>query len=433
MSPNQTLASGPILGKKKNKDRLTVLLATNATGTRKLKPLVIGKLAKPRCFNNVNMSLLPVIYKSTPKAWMRTDIFEKWLRDLDTVFRVENRNILLLIDNAPSHTDPGSLTIVNCWNKTEILSTTNEETTNKAVNNQMIEEQNNRNKLYEIIEMILNEVNEVNDESGEDTDEPEAIVCDNDALGAINKLLIYIEQQNDSEFDENDYKNLKKYKQKIERRIFFQKHKKKLECSPTVIARTLSSPPKEIDEDEDDEIEFEDSVIKFGSNYNEVYCIPGFTGNFGFITSMSDHFCGTCNQLRITADGNFVWKYRNAGNDNEQDPSKLDKGSVLKAHTSIPDALKMHLSMGRIVEDVFHAHSYIIDYNDSDVKALFNDDEWRELTNDRIGIPTIPDEIAKELTDIPSLASANRKNHGWVKKSKEVHWLKDRWNNLHYS
>ncbi|CAH1769692.1 4831_t:CDS:2, partial [Entrophospora sp. SA101] len=231
-------------------------------------------------------------------AWMRTDIFEKWLRDLDTVFRVENRNILLLIDNAPSHTDPGSLldeqlknqisaqsndfrltnikihflppnttahlqpmdagiinnykvnykqlyvhnlikkfelrqnlekTIVNCWNKTEILSTTNEETTNKAVNNQMIEEQNNRNKLYEIIEMILNEVNEVNDESGEDTDEPEAIVCDNDALGAINKLLIYIEQQNDSEFDENDYKNLKKYKQKIERRIFFQKHKKKLE------------------------------------------------------------------------------------------------------------------------------------------------------------------------------------------------------------
>ncbi|CAJ0904967.1 226_t:CDS:1, partial [Entrophospora sp. SA101] len=44
-----------------------------------------------------------------------------------------------------------------------------------------------------------------------------------------------------------------------------------------------------------------------------------------------------------------------------------------------------------------HAHSYIIDYNDSDVKALFNDDEWRELTNDRIGIPTIPDEIAKEL------------------------------------
>ncbi|KAF5352741.1 hypothetical protein D9756_005916 [Leucocoprinus leucothites] len=31
--------------------------------------------------------------------------------------------------------------------------------------------------------------------------------------------------------------------------------------------------------------------------------IPGFAGNFGFISSMSDHFCGTCNRLRLTTDG----------------------------------------------------------------------------------------------------------------------------------
>ncbi|KAF8665443.1 hypothetical protein AX16_000462 [Volvariella volvacea WC 439] len=31
--------------------------------------------------------------------------------------------------------------------------------------------------------------------------------------------------------------------------------------------------------------------------------IPGYRGSFGFISSMSDHFCGTCNRLRITADG----------------------------------------------------------------------------------------------------------------------------------
>lgn len=35
------------------------------------------------------------------------------------------------------------------------------------------------------------------------------------------------------------------------------------------------------------------------------YKIPGFKGRFGFITSMSDHFCGTCNRLRILADGNM--------------------------------------------------------------------------------------------------------------------------------
>lgn len=28
-------------------------------------------------------------------------------------------------------------------------------------------------------------------------------------------------------------------------------------------------------------------------------------GQFGFITSMSEHFCGSCNRLRLTADGNL--------------------------------------------------------------------------------------------------------------------------------
>ncbi|KAH9858326.1 molybdenum cofactor biosynthesis prote [Lenzites betulinus] len=33
------------------------------------------------------------------------------------------------------------------------------------------------------------------------------------------------------------------------------------------------------------------------------YLIPGHSGSFGFISSMSDHFCGSCNRLRLTADG----------------------------------------------------------------------------------------------------------------------------------
>lgn len=33
------------------------------------------------------------------------------------------------------------------------------------------------------------------------------------------------------------------------------------------------------------------------------YKIPGYAGTFGFISSMSDHFCASCNRLRITADG----------------------------------------------------------------------------------------------------------------------------------
>jgi molybdenum cofactor biosynthesis protein A len=33
--------------------------------------------------------------------------------------------------------------------------------------------------------------------------------------------------------------------------------------------------------------------------------IPGHKGRIGFITSMTNHFCGSCNRLRITADGNI--------------------------------------------------------------------------------------------------------------------------------
>ena len=33
------------------------------------------------------------------------------------------------------------------------------------------------------------------------------------------------------------------------------------------------------------------------------WMIPGYRGTFGFISSMSDHFCSSCNRLRLTADG----------------------------------------------------------------------------------------------------------------------------------
>ena len=38
---------------------------------------------------------------------------------------------------------------------------------------------------------------------------------------------------------------------------------------------------------------------------SKAYTLPQAAGQFGFITSMSEHFCGSCNRLRITADGNL--------------------------------------------------------------------------------------------------------------------------------
>ncbi|KAK7969323.1 molybdenum cofactor biosynthesis protein 1 B [Apiospora saccharicola] len=38
---------------------------------------------------------------------------------------------------------------------------------------------------------------------------------------------------------------------------------------------------------------------------SKTWRIPGFAGKIGFITSMTHNFCGTCNRLRITSDGNL--------------------------------------------------------------------------------------------------------------------------------
>jgi len=85
---------------------MSVLFCANATGSHKLRPLVIGKSLNPRCFKNFNKSALPVIYQANKKAWMRSDIFVEWIQHLDYYFRTMGRKILLLVDNAGSHFNP---------------------------------------------------------------------------------------------------------------------------------------------------------------------------------------------------------------------------------------------------------------------------------------------------------------------------------------
>ena len=48
------------------------------------------------------------------------------------------------------------------------------------------------------------------------------------------------------------------------------------------------------------------TIIKAADELNDTarsYRIPDYMGSFGFISSMSDHFCSSCNRLRLTADG----------------------------------------------------------------------------------------------------------------------------------
>merc|ERR1719461_2344418 len=38
---------------------------------------------------------------------------------------------------------------------------------------------------------------------------------------------------------------------------------------------------------------------------SKAWKVPGYLGSVGFITSMTSNFCGSCNRLRLTADGNL--------------------------------------------------------------------------------------------------------------------------------
>ena len=46
-------------------------------------------------------------------------------------------------------------------------------------------------------------------------------------------------------------------------------------------------------------------VADHKNDTSKTYQVPGFQGRVGFITSMTHNFCGTCNRLRITCDGNL--------------------------------------------------------------------------------------------------------------------------------
>ncbi|CAG8629494.1 10326_t:CDS:2, partial [Diversispora eburnea] len=62
MKPNRTISNQPILGTKQSKNRVTVLLTCNITGTEKLKLLFIHKYKNSRALKHINKKTLPVYY-----------------------------------------------------------------------------------------------------------------------------------------------------------------------------------------------------------------------------------------------------------------------------------------------------------------------------------------------------------------------------------
>jgi len=103
MKPSRTISNGPVAGTKQSKDRVTVLFTCNSIGTEKLRHLFIHKYENPRALKNINKNSLPVNYYWNKKSWMQVSIWNDYLKKLDSRMKVQNRHILLLVDNAPTH------------------------------------------------------------------------------------------------------------------------------------------------------------------------------------------------------------------------------------------------------------------------------------------------------------------------------------------
>lgn len=103
MEPSRVLAHGPISGHKKEKSRITIFCAANATGTEKMALTFIHKYKTSRPMKNLNYKNLPVYYFWNKKSWMQVSIFNEVILKLNEKMRRKGRKIVLLLDNAPVH------------------------------------------------------------------------------------------------------------------------------------------------------------------------------------------------------------------------------------------------------------------------------------------------------------------------------------------
>ena len=62
---------------------------------------VIGNSANPLCFKHIKS--LPCKYTNQAKSWMDSEIFTRWLKELDRKMIAEGRKITMIVDNCSAH------------------------------------------------------------------------------------------------------------------------------------------------------------------------------------------------------------------------------------------------------------------------------------------------------------------------------------------
>ena len=97
-----TFKSNKAKGKKKPKQRVTMLVCANMTGTDKKKLMVIGKARTPRAFRG-REKRVPVEWRWNDNAWMTSEFFTEWLIKWNRKLSMKGRKIALILDNATCH------------------------------------------------------------------------------------------------------------------------------------------------------------------------------------------------------------------------------------------------------------------------------------------------------------------------------------------
>lgn len=120
--PSPTPEGGAVPGGRQNRDRLTVLMCANATGSHKIKPLVIGKCSGPRASRGIQH--LPAAYRAQGNAWADRAVFSDWFHHIFAPsvrehFRArglpEDSKAMLLLDSSRAHPQESELVSANIF------------------------------------------------------------------------------------------------------------------------------------------------------------------------------------------------------------------------------------------------------------------------------------------------------------------------------
>jgi hypothetical protein len=100
LMPNEDISTAR--GKKKVKDRVSLIVCTNASGSHKIPCALIGKPQEAACIKDRQW---PIPYFNQAKAWMDVETCCKWFNEVSypEVKKRTGRRVQLLMDNGPGH------------------------------------------------------------------------------------------------------------------------------------------------------------------------------------------------------------------------------------------------------------------------------------------------------------------------------------------